>query len=150
MIKNININKGKGSDVLISDIYNVTSDVDDYDDTTLTPNEVEIKKDISNYDFKISANGKLTLYVRELNIGLNPISGAQFKRTDEDGIEYGDIITTDENGYASFDNVPYGNSTIYFKQVNSDDHHYYFDYIRNHKMESIEDIHYIFNIPHIL
>ena len=47
-------------------------------------------------------------------------------RTDATGNEYGAIVTTDSNGAAVFNNVPYAESgapTVYFKQLTSSDAH---------------------------
>ena len=56
-----------------------------------------------------------------------PIQGATFYRCDAEGNTYGDLIESDVDGNAVFENVPYLDGeegpTIYFKQVSSDGEH---------------------------
>ena len=127
MAKSVIITNGTGTANLINDTYAVTADVNGYDATSINPNSVEIEEGTDTYSFTISANGTLTLHVTEDGTAAGtPIVGATFVRTDSSGTEYGSPITTDSNGDAVFNNVPFDAEnapTIYFKQTASDGEH---------------------------
>ena len=127
MAKIINIVNGTGSSDLINGTYSVTADVNGYDNSTILPSSVNIVEGTNTYDFTIEATGTLTLHVSEDGTSTGtPIVGATFIRTDSEGNEYGNAITTDSNGNAIFNNVPYASTdapTIYFKQTASDGNH---------------------------
>ena len=127
MAKTINIVNGTGSSDLINGNYSVTSSVNGYDDSTINPSSVTIESGVNSYAFTISADGTLTLHVTEEGTASGtPIVGATFYRTDSAGTEYGSVITTDTNGDAVFNNVPYAATDaplIYYKQTASDGDH---------------------------
>ena len=127
MAKIVNITNGTGSVELINDTYTVTADVTGYDNTTINPNSINVTSGINNYDFAIAATGTLTLHVTDTGLSTGtPIVGAIFIRTDSTGTEYGSQITTNSNGDAIFNNVPFDATnapTIYFKQTASDGDH---------------------------
>ena len=89
----------------------------------------------NTYDFTIAADGTLTLHVTDDGTASgNPIVGATFIRTDSTGVEYGSVITTDTNGDAVFNNVPYAASSaplIYYKQLSSDGDHEFSPSVNN-------------------
>lgn len=127
MAKIINITNGTGTGELINDTYDVTAEVTGYDNTTINPNNVTVVEGTDNYAFTIAATGTLTLHVTDTGLVTGtPIVGATFIRTDSTGNEYGDVITTDTEGNAVFNNVPFATSAaplVYFKQTASDGDH---------------------------
>ena len=127
MAKVINITNGTGTGELINDTYTVTANVVGYDNTSITPSTLDVVEGTNSYSLSISATGTLTLHVTDDGTSTgNPIVGATFYRTDSIGTEYGNPITTDSNGDAVFNNVPFastGAPTIYYKQTASDGDH---------------------------
>lgn len=127
MAKTVTITNGTGTVELINDTYAVTSDVAGYDNTSINPDSLTVVAGTNNYAFSISANGSLTLHVTEDGTSEGtPVVGATFVRTDSAGTEYGSPITTDSNGDAVFNNVPFDTTnapTIYYKQTASDGNH---------------------------
>ena len=127
MSKTININNGTGSESLINGSYSVTANVNGYSNTSIDPSTVSIVDGTNTYSFTIAAEGTLTLHVTDDGTTTGtPIVGATFSRTDSLGTEYGSIITTDSNGDAVFNNVPFAATDaplIYYKQLTSDGDH---------------------------
>ena len=127
MAKTIIITNGTGTSELINDSYTVTSNTTGYDNTSILPSTVDITEGTNTYAFTISATGTLTLHVTEDGTSSGtPIIGATFVRTDASGNEYGTPITSDSNGDAVFNNVPFDSTnapTIYYKQTASDGNH---------------------------
>ena len=127
MAKVVTITNGTGSAELINDTYAITSNVNGYDNSSITPSSVTVVEGTNSYAFTISADGTLTLHVTEEGTSSGtPIVGATFVRTDASGNEYGSAITTDASGDAVFANVPYDATsapTIYYKQTASDSDH---------------------------
>lgn len=138
MAKIININNGVGTSELINDTYTVSANVVGYDNTSINPSSVNVVEGTNTYSFTISANGTLTLHVTDDGTSTgNPIVGATFIRTDSTGAEYGSVITSDSNGDAVFNNVPYDVSsapTIYFKQTASDGEHEFISTVQSTTM----------------
>ena len=127
MSKVININNGTGTGEIINGTYTVTSTVTGYDNTSINPSSVTVEAGTNTYAFIISATGTLTLHVTEDGtITGTPIIGATFIRTDSTGTEYGTAITSDTNGDAVFNNVPFDATNaplVYYKQTASDGDH---------------------------
>ena len=127
MAKTINITNGTGTGNLINGTYTVTSEVTGYNNTSILPTSLDVVAGTNSYALTISATGTLTLHVTEDGTSTGtPIVGATFIRTDSAGNEYGNLITTDTNGDAVFNNVPFattGAPTIYYKQTASDGNH---------------------------
>lgn len=127
MAKQIIITNGSGTSELINDTYSVTASALGYDDTSINPTSIVVDETTNTYSFTISATGTLTLHVSEDGTSTGtPIVGATFVRTNSAGTEYGTPITSDSEGNAIFNNVPYDASnapTIYFKQTSSDGDH---------------------------
>lgn len=127
MEKIININNGTGTGQLINDTYTVTADVTGYDNSTINPNSLNVVQGTDSYALTIGATGTLTLHVTDDGTSTgNPIVGATFYRTDSLGTEYGTVVTTDSNGDAVFNNVPFADTNapvIYYKQTASDGDH---------------------------
>lgn len=127
MSKIVNITNGVGTSELINDTFTVTASAVGYDNTTIDPSTVTITENTTTYDFTIAATGTLTLHVSEDGTSSGtPVVGATFVRTDATGNEYGSAITTDGNGEAIFEHVPFATTsapTIYFKQIASDGNH---------------------------
>ena len=127
MAKTVTITNGTGTAELINDTYSVTANVTGYDNTSINPNSLTVVSGTNNYAFSISATGTLTLHVTEDGTTTGtPIVGATFVRTDSAGTEYGSPITTDSNGDAVFNNMPFDATnapTIYYKQTASDGNH---------------------------
>ena len=138
MAKTIIITNGTGTGELINDTYTVTAEVTGYDNATINPDTINVVEGTNSYGFTISASGILTLHVTEdgTTTGV-PIVGATFVRTDVSGNEYGSAITTDNNGDAIFNNVPFastGAPLIYFKQTASDGDHEFDNTVQNTTM----------------
>lgn len=135
MSKVININNGTGTGELINGTYTVTADVTGYDNTSINPSSVTVEAGTNTYAFTISATGTLTLHVTEDGTTTGtPIVGATFIRTDSTGTEYGTAITTDSNGDAVFNNVPFDSTNaplIYYKQTASDGDHEFDQTVQN-------------------
>lgn len=127
MAKIINITDGQGTESLINGSYTVEANVIGYNNTSINPSTLNVVEGTNTYQFTISATGTLTLHVTEDGTTTGtPIVGATFVRTDSTGTEYGSSITTDSNGDAVFNNVPYDATnapTIYYKQTSSDGNH---------------------------
>lgn len=127
MAKIVNITNGTGQTELINDTYTVTAEVTGYDNASLTPSSITVDAATDTYAFTISATGTLTLHVTDTGTTAGtPIVGATFIRTDSTGTEYGSVITTDTEGNAVFNNVPFaetGAPLIYYKQTASDGDH---------------------------
>ena len=80
------------------------------------------------YTFTIKANGTLTLHVTDTGEKVSGIQvvGAKFIITDETGTTQGKEATTNQDGNALFENVPYyetDSPVIYYKQISSDGAH---------------------------
>ena len=127
MAKTIIITNGTGTSELINDTYTVTSNTTGYDNSSILPNTVNITEGTNSYAFTISATGTLTLHVTEDGTSSGtPIVGATFARTSFNGTQYGATITSDSNGDAVFNNVPYDSTNapiVYYKQLTSDGEH---------------------------
>lgn len=135
MAKIINITDGQGSGSLINGSYTVTANSAGYEDSTINPSSVNVVEGTNTYQFTIAATGTLTLHVTEDGTTTGtPIVGATFVRTDSAGNTYGSSITTDSNGDAVFNNVPYDATsapTIYYKQTASDGDHEFSDLVQS-------------------
>lgn len=127
MAKTVTITNGTGTAELINDTYAVTANVTGYDNTSINPDSLTVVSGTNNYAFTISATGTLTLHVTEDGTTTGtPIVGATFVRTDSAGTEYGSPITSDSNGDAVFNNMPFDATnapTVYYKQTASDGNH---------------------------
>ena len=124
---NINITSGTGSEAVLNGSYSVTSNTTGYDDASILPVSLDVVSGTNSYAFTIAATGTLTLHVTEDGTASGtPIVGATFARTDASGTVYGSAITTDSNGDAVFNNVPFDSTNaplIYYKQTASDGEH---------------------------
>lgn len=127
MAKTVTITNGTGTTNLINGAFGVTASVTGYDNTSINPNSVTIEEGTNTYAFTISATGTLTLHVTEDGTASGtPVVGAVFVRTDSSGTEYGTPVTSNAEGNAVFNNVPFDETnapTIYFKQTASDGEH---------------------------
>lgn len=136
----IPITSGKGSKELSDGNYSVVSNIVGYDNSTITPDTVEITEGVDSYIFVVSATGTLTLHVTDdgTDIGV-PIKGATFYRCDAEGTTYGEAITSDVDGNAIFNNVPYALENaplIYYKQTASDGEHVFDDTLKSTSLSS--------------
>lgn len=151
MAKTVTITDGTGTVELINDTYATTASVIGYDNDSINPDSLTVVDGTNNYAFTISATGTLTLHVTEDGtIAGNPIVGATFVRTDSAGTEYGRTITTDTNGDAVFNNVPFdvtGAPTIYYKQTASDGNHEFDSTVQNTTMTTSAETIEITNQP---
>ena len=138
MAKIVTIINGTGTAQLINDTYSVTAEITGYDNTSIDPATLNVVEGTNSYALTVSATGTLTLHVTEEGTSAGtPIIGATFIRTDVNGNEYGNLITTDTNGDAIFNNVPYattGAPIIYFKQTASDGDHEFNSTVQNTTM----------------
>ena len=151
MAKVITITNGTGTGELINDTYAVTAEVTGYDNTSIDPSTLNVVEGTNDYAFTIVATGTLTLHVTEDGTSAGtPIVGATFIRTDSQGTEYGDTITTDDTGNAVFNNVPFaetGAPLIYFKQTASDGDHEFDATVQNTTMTASTQTLEIQNTP---
>ncbi|MCR5787768.1 MAG: hypothetical protein K6G37_01620 [Bacilli bacterium] len=135
MDKQVIITNGVGTLDLINGTYSVTANVNGYDNTSVDPSSLTITDGVNSYDITISATGVLTLHVSEDGTSSGtPVVGATFVRTDASGNEYGSAITSDSNGDAVFNNVPYSQTdapVIYYKQTASDGNHEFDSTVQN-------------------
>ena len=138
MAKIVTIINGTGTAQLINDTYSVTAEITGYDNTSIDPAKLNVVEGTNSYALTVSATGTLTLHITEEGTSTGtPIVGATFIRTDVNGNEYGNLITTDTNGDAIFNNVPYattGAPIIYFKQTASDGDHEFDSTVQNTTM----------------
>ena len=127
MDKIVTITNGTGSVELINNNYTVTASVDGYNNASISPNTVNVVEGTNSYAFTVAANGTLTLHVTDDGTTTgNPIVGATFVRVDSTGVEYGTPITSNAEGDAVFNNVPFSATNapiIYYKQTASDGDH---------------------------
>ena len=132
----IPITNGKGSIELVTGTYNAQAVAGGYDTSTLDPKSVTIVDGTDTYAFTISAKGTLTLHVTdtgEASTGVQ-IIGAKFIRTDSTGTIVGKEVTTNTDGNAVFENVPYaqtGSNAIYYKQISGDGAHTFDDTVKS-------------------
>ena len=151
MAKVITITNGTGTEKLINDTYAVTAEVTGYDNTSIDPSTLNVVEGTDSYAFTIAATGTLTLHVTGDGTSTGtPIVGATFIRTDSQGTEYGESITTDDTGNAVFNNVPFaetGAPLIYFKQTASDGDHEFDATVQNTTMTTSEETLEIQNTP---
>ena len=132
----IPITNGKGSIELVTGTYNATAVAGGYDLSTLSPSSITIIDGTDTYAFTISAKGTLTLHVTDTG---NPdtgvqIIGAKFVRTDSTGTITGTEISTNDDGNAVFNNVPFaasGSNKIYYKQISGDGGHTFDDTVKS-------------------
>ena len=137
----IPITNGKGSIELVNGVYNATAVVGGYDASTLNPKQVTIVEGTNDYAFTISAKGVLTLHVTDTGDKTTGVQiiGAKFIRTDNTGTIIGVEATTDVDGNAIFNNVPFassGSTEIYYKQITSDGGHTFDDGVKSIIMTS--------------
>lgn len=132
----IPITNGVGSIELVNGSYTVASSTLGYDNTSIDPTTLEITENVNEYNFTIAATGTLTLHVSDdgTDIGI-AVVGAKFARCDAEGNTYGEEITSDINGNAVFNYVPFSETeeapTIYYKQTLSDGQHDFDTQLKN-------------------
>ena len=151
MAKSIEITNGSGTASIVNGTYTVSATVVGYDNTSIDPSSVTIDAQTNTYAFTIAADGTLTLHVTDDGTASgNPIVGATFARTDFNGTQYGATITTDSNGDAVFDNVPYDATNapiIYYKQLTSDGEHEFSTTVQSTTMTTSTETVEIENLP---
>lgn len=131
----IPITNGKGTKEITNGTYDVTGEFTGYDNSSILPATQEISEGVNEYSFTIAATGKLTLHVTDdgTDVGV-PIEGATFIRCDAEGNTYGNPVTSDVDGNAVFEHVPfaaYSAPAVYYKQTASDGEHEFSDELRN-------------------
>ena len=140
MAKDIIINNGTGSASIINGNYDVTANVTGYDNSSISPSNIQVTAGTNIYALTIAATGTLTLHVTEDGTASGtPIVGATFVRTDSEGNEYGSTITTNQEGNAVMSNVPFDTTTaptIYYKQTASDQEHEFVSTVQSTTMAS--------------
>lgn len=145
----VTITNGRGTVNLAPGTYDAVANVAGYDNSTLSPTSVTIASGTDSYAFTIAASGTLTLVVTNTGTSTGvPIEGAVFYRTDATGTKYGDPITTNANGVAVFNNVPFASTNaprIYFIQESSDAQHTFNDEVQYVTMTSSTLRYYIAN-----
>ena len=135
MDKQVIITNGVGTTDLVNGSYTVTADATGYEASSIDPSSISVVEGTNEYSFTIEAEGTLTLHVTEDGTaGGTPVVGATFVRTDSEGTEYGTPITSDAQGNAVFNNVPYaqtGAPAVYYKQTASDGDHEFDNTVQN-------------------
>lgn len=131
----IPITNGKGTKELTNGTYNVIGEFTGYDNSSILPTTQEISEGVNAYSFTIAATGKLTLHITDdgTNVGV-PVEGAIFIRCDAAGNTYGNPVTSDIDGNAVFEHVPFAADSapaVYYKQTASDGEHEFSDELRN-------------------
>ncbi len=151
MAKIVTITNGTGQTELINDTYTATAEVTGYDNASLTPSSITVDAATNTYAFTISATGTLTLHVTDTGTTAGtPIVGATFIRTDSTGTEYGSVITTDTEGNAVFNNVPFadtGAPLVYYKQTASDGDHEFDSTVQSTSLATQTETIEIINTP---
>lgn len=131
----IDITNGEGSKQVLNGDYTVTASVTGYDNSSILPANVTISDSAASYDFTIASTGTLTLHVTEDGTeNGTPVVGATFVRCDADGNTYGTEITTNDQGNAIFQYVPFAETSaplIYYKQTASDGEHQFDNTLKN-------------------
>lgn len=137
----IPITNGIGTKEITNGNYNVTAEFEGYDNSSIKPESIEIKDGEMEYNFTVAATGTLTLHVSDdgSEIGVQ-IVGATFQRCDSSGKGYGNVITSDSDGNAIFEHVPFLSTgtppIIYYKQLSSDGEHEFNSDLQNVSMSS--------------
>lgn len=133
--KNITITNGVGTSPVTNGTYSVTGEVTGYDNSSLNPSTITIENNVNTYSFTISATGTLNLHVTDTGEeNGTPIEGAIIYRTSSDGTTYGNAVTTNSEGIATLNNVPFDTTnppTIYYKQTTSDLEHTFDDTVKS-------------------
>lgn len=128
----IDITDGIGTINLADGNYDVSTNVLGYNNSSISPKSILVTEKDDTKELVISASGTLTLHLVETDTDI-PILGAKFYRCSSYGVIYGNAITTDDFGNATFNNVPFSefNSVyIYFRQIESDGKHNFDDNIK--------------------
>ncbi len=151
MAKDIIITNGTGTGELINGTYDVTATVNGYDNTSILPTSLSVTEGVNSYNLTIAATGTLTLHVTEDGtVSGTPIVGATFVRTDSAGTTYGSVVTTDSNGDAVFNNMPFAATdapVIYYQQTASDGDHEFSTTVASTSMTTSTDTIQITNQP---
>lgn len=108
----------KGSIELVTGTYNATAVAGGYDPSTLSPSSITIIDETDTGDPDTGVQ----------------IIGAKFVRTDSTGTINGPEISTNDDGNAIFNNVPFadsGSNKIYYKQISGDGGHTFDDTVKS-------------------
>ena len=137
----IPITNGKGSKEIENGNYTVSCTIPGYDSSSINPSNIEIVEGTNDYSFTVSANGVLTIKVSDTGDSTTgvPVENAVFYRTDSTGKEYGNPVTTDVDGSAKLEHLPFDTSTpykIYIKQTSSDGSHTFETTVKEIEMDS--------------
>lgn len=128
------ITDGEGTKRLNNGNYSVSVVANGYKDSSIKPTAVTVKADVAVYDFTVSSSGTLILHVTETGTRSGvPVAGATFVRCDKNGTAYGNAVTTDASGDATFNALPYSTTNVtyvYYKQIASDDEHDFDDTLK--------------------
>lgn len=131
----VDIFNGAGSKAILNGDYNISAGVTGYSNATILPATQTIAEGTNTYPFTIAATGTLTLHVSENGTsGGTDIVGATFVRCDSAGNSYGTPISSDTDGNAVFQYVPFAGTSapvIYYKQTASDGNHEYSKLLAN-------------------
>ena len=148
------ITNGSGSKNMELGTYDVTATyAPGYDLTTLEPTSYTVNAAGQTGAFTLSASGTLTITFNETGAaGGTPITSGTVVMTDSTGAaQYGPIVEVDENGVATFENVPYGSAqsayTLYFKQLTSDEDHNIYPDVFAVGMGDETQAEYVINTP---
>lgn len=147
----INITNGSGSKRIDNGTYSVSSNINGYNNSSISPVTVRVTADAEIYSFTVAATGKLTFHVTENGqTGGVPVVGATFYRCDADGNQYGDAVVSDANGDAIFNYVPFSaDATVasYFKQIASDGEHSFDSTVKAFNLTNDTTVEQVENAP---
>lgn len=136
----VNIKDGTGKIKIVNGTYKVSASAAGYDSDSLNPQSIFIVEGTNEYTFNITASGTLTLHVTETGESSGvQVVGAKFIRTDINGTTIGKDVTTNSDGDAIFQNVPFSSNQaaeIYIKQLSSDGAHTFEETVRTIKMSN--------------
>ena len=151
---NVTIINGNGSQTMNAGEYTVSAIyAPGYDMATLSPTTFTANSTTGTGAFTLAATGTLTITFNETGAeGGTPITSGTVVMTNSTGeTQYGSIVQIDENGTATFNNVPYGSEqaayTLYFKQLTSDENHNIYENVFAIGMGSQTQQEYILNTP---
>ena len=149
----INIVNGTATEYITNGTYNVTAVSTGYDASSIDPSTITVNDETDTLTFEISASGTLNLHVTETGTEQGtPINGAKFYRCNEDGsITYGTEITSNENGLAVLEKLPYSTTdtapTVYIKQTASDLSHNFDSTVKQYVLNAEQTTQEIINTP---
>lgn len=136
----ITITNGSGSSNVLNGNYSVIANATGYNNSSISPNSIQVVEGTNEYNFTIAAEGNLVIHVTENGTQSGtPIVGATFIRCDSTGNEYGETVTTNAEGNATLQNLPFSSTNapkVYLKQKSTDQYHTFDSNVKEQTLES--------------